>query len=87
MNGDNQQEIHKLPKSLHLDHVMDVRYSGEDRTRKQANEERRRIKTELENPEHHIQEKDSLAREIRRWSPTFLTENSNPLLKMFPKIK
>lgn len=50
MSGDNQQEIQTLPKSLHLDHVMDVRYSGEDRTRKQANEERRRIKTELENP-------------------------------------
>ena len=55
MSGDYNQEIHKLPKSLHLDHVMDVRYAGEDRRGKQVKDERRRIKTELDNPEHLIQ--------------------------------
>ena len=55
MSGGCHQEIHKLPKSLHLDHVMDIRYAGEDRRDKQVNDERRRIKTELDNPEHLIQ--------------------------------
>lgn len=49
MNSDYHEEIHNLPKSLRLDHVVDVRYTGEDKIGRQGNDERR-IKTELENP-------------------------------------